>query len=90
MIVEWIVGLATTVWAWFGSLWPDWTPPAFLVGVDNQVNDLLANSAGLGSWVDWPFVLACVGAVLAVWLITLIVKIALRVASYIPFFGGAG
>lgn len=90
MITEWFLGLAATVTDWFWSLWPDWTPPAFLSGLGDQINAVLANVAGLGAWVDWVFVIPIAGAVFLVWGVGLAIKTARAVASYVPFFGGAG
>jgi hypothetical protein len=90
VIVEWIVGLFTGIGSWVGSLFPDWTPPAFLTQLASQVNGLLANLNGVGVWVDWTYILVIVVAVLGTWVITLGVKTARALASYLPFFGGAG
>ncbi len=90
MIVEWLVGLGANISAWFASLFPDWTPPDFLVHLDTQVNGVLANLTGVGVWADWSYILVVVVGVLTVWVTAAIVKLARAVASYIPFFGGAG
>lgn len=90
MIVEWLLGLASTITQWFWSLWPDWTAPAFLTDVSSQINGVLSNLAGVGAWVDWPYVLAVVAAVLIAWGLGFGVKVIRAVASYLPFIGGSG
>ncbi|GAA2084158.1 hypothetical protein GCM10009840_21060 [Pseudolysinimonas kribbensis] len=90
MIVQWLIDVATGFAAWFASLFPVWEPPEWLVHLDDQVNPVLDNLAGVGAWVDWTFILAVVSAVLLCWGITLSIKVLRAVASYLPFIGGAG
>jgi len=90
MISEWFLNLSSTVWVWFAELFPTWQVPAFLSGIDETVNSFMSNAAGIGAWIDWTFWLVCVGVVISVWVVGLTVKIALRVAAYLPFIGGAG
>lgn len=91
MIVEWIVGLAAGIGSWFAGLFPtDWEPPEFLVDLDGTLNGVLANLGGVSVWADWVYIFAVVGAVLLIWGIGLVIKLARAVAAHIPFFGGAG
>lgn len=90
MIVEWLVGLAASMGGWVGSLFPDWTPPAWLSQVSSQVNGLIANLNGVGAWADWAYILVVVSTVLSVWVVALLVKTARALVSYLPFFGGSG
>lgn len=91
MIVEWLIGLGAIVSDWFASLFPtDWEIPPFLAGLDETVNDILANLSGVGVWADWVYIIGVVGVVLALWATALLIKVARAVAAHVPFFGGAG
>ena len=90
MIVEWLLALGADMSAWFAGLQADWTPPVFLTEFATNLNSLLADLNGVGVWADWAYILAIVGIVLATWGITFAIKIVRAIASYIPFFGGAG
>lgn len=90
MIVEWLISLGATVSNWFASLFPVWDVPEFLVDFDATLNDVLGNLSGVGAWVDWLYILLIVTAVMAVWGIALLIKVARAVAAHVPFVGGAG
>jgi len=90
VITEWFLGIASSVWTWFGGLFPEWTPPEFLTTADDQINAILADLDGVAVWADWQYITVVVGVVIGTWALSFLVKIALRVAAYIPFFGGAG
>jgi hypothetical protein len=90
VITEFLIGVGTSVGSWFASLWPSWTPPAFLTDLSTTVNGLLANLNGVGAWADWGFIFGVVAAVLLVWVFSAAVKLIRAVASYLPFIGGAG
>lgn len=90
MITEWFIWLGTTIAGWFASLFPSWTPPDFFVTFDDKVTGLFTAGAGLGAWFDQVVLLSCVAAVLGVYLITGGVKLVLKIAGFIPFFGGTG
>ena len=90
MIVEWLLAVGADMSEWFANLWPDWTPPVFITEFAGNLNSLLADLDGVAVWADWGYILAIVGIVLATWGITFAIKILRAIASYIPFFGGAG
>lgn len=90
MIVTWLLGIGDNVSAWLAGMWPDWTPPDFLVHFDTTLNGILHNLDGVSVWADWPFMLVVVALVLGVWATTAGVKLVRAIASYLPFVGGAG
>lgn len=90
MIVEWIVKAALTIVQWLVSLFPSWEVPGWLTGFDVQVNNITAQIGGMGSWVDWVFILSVVGTVLAVYGIIFGIQMIRTGAAHVPFFGGKG
>lgn len=90
MIVEWLVGLATSVAGWIADLFGEWTPPPELTGMVDGVRDFLAGMVGLGVWINWPVLAGCVAVAVTAWSSVLVIKLARAVAAHIPLFGGAG
>lgn len=90
MITEWFISIGTTIATWFANLFPDWTPPAFLVNLGDTINSTVSNLSGVAVWVDWGTEMTIAGVVTAVWISTFGVKIVRALASYIPFVGGSG
>lgn len=90
MITEWFVSIGCHIAAWVGSLFPDWTPPDFLVHFSDTVNAILANVSGLGVWADWVYIIICVSAVMLVWGVSFGIKLVRAIVAHVPFFGGAG
>lgn len=90
MIVEWWFSLTIGVNVWLASLFPAWDAPAFLVDFDNTVNGVMSNLSGVAVWADWVYILVVVGAVILVWGIAFVVKLARAVVAHVPFFGGSG
>jgi hypothetical protein len=76
---------------WFASLFPeDWEVPEFLVGIDGMINDVLDNTSGIGAWVDLPYILVVVGAVVLLWTIAFLIKVARALIAHLPLIGGKG
>ncbi len=90
MITEWLISVGVLVGDWFVSLFPADDAPSWWVDFDGLVNTVLSQLNGVSVWVDWGYVIAVVGVVLAVWLASFIVKIVRAIAAHIPLFGGAG
>lgn len=90
MITEWFIKIGATIAQWFFGLFPKAGPPAFVSDFDDMFNTLTQGAAGLGAWVDWAFIIPVVLATLLVYGITFAVKLVLKTAAFIPFFGGSG
>ncbi len=90
MITTWLLSIGTNVAAWVATLFPTWTPPTWLSGLDATVNGFFANFNGVGAWVNFTIPLIVVAAVLVVWVIGIGIKLIRAAVSYIPFFGGSG
>jgi hypothetical protein len=85
-IIDWACGFAS----WIASLFPVWNVPPSLASPGSLVNTVMASAVGLGAWVDWTVFAAVVGAVVGTYVVMFAVKLLLRIASYLPFVGGAG
>ena len=90
MITAWLMGLAVGIVEWFTSLMTGWVPPDWFVDLGDTVNSFTATLDGLGVWVNWYVVGACVTAVLASWQLFGKVKLTRVAASHVPQFGGGG
>lgn len=90
MITEWLLGLGATILAWVGSLFPAWTPPPEFTGLGGMISQLMGWFVGLGVWVPWGVLGACVGIQLAAWAIALSAKTVRAAVAHIPFVGGHG
>ena len=90
MISEWFMQLATGFMSWVASLFPAWTPPAEFTQLSGMVSTVMGWFVGLGVWVPWSLIGACVGIQLAAWAIALGVKAIRAAASHVPFVGGHG
>jgi hypothetical protein len=90
VITEWFIWLGLTIAGWFVSLFPTGDPPAFIGTIDDQWNSITGAASGIGVWVDWTYVLVVFGVVLGVYVAMFIVKLVLKIAAFIPFFGGSG
>lgn len=90
MIVEWFLGLAAGVVEWMASLINGWSPPGWLVGIDDSISAVTDIASGLGVWVNWGIVGLCTAAVAASWALFGNVKLARVGVSHIPQFGGGG
>lgn len=84
------MNVTSTFLVWLAGLFPAVDIPAWFVGLDDQYNALMAPISGVGAWVDFNIMITCVTFALGVWLVCFIIKLLRAVASYIPFFGGAG
>lgn len=88
MIIEWLMGVASGLWSWIGSLLPDWQLPPELMDPNGFIGGIFALGQGMSPFINWGFV-ALVGAIpLAVWVIGLLWKAARMVLSHFPLFGG--
>ncbi|KRA23520.1 hypothetical protein ASD65_03100 [Microbacterium sp. Root61] len=90
MISEWFLGLAVGFVQWLAGVFGEWTPPPELTGASSAVNGIIGSLAGMGVWVAWPVLGACVGAAITAWAIVVGIKLVRAVIAHIPAFGGAG
>lgn len=90
MISEFFMGLATNFVVWLAGLFGSWTPPEQLLNAVDAVDGFLSGVSGVGVWVDWAVLSACLVASSTTFGIVLSVRVILRLASHVPLFGGAG
>lgn len=90
MITEWVVNIGIAIAEWWVSLIPDWDVPAELISLDDTVNGFFDQWSGLGVWAPWALLGICAGIAIGTWVLGVTVKAIRAIASYIPFFGGAG
>lgn len=92
MIPDAVVRLGVSLLGWIAGLFPP--APDSLEDTLSEGHgmwaDLLTSFDGLGAWVDWAWVLTIVGLAVSIYLVMFVVKLLRAVASYLPFFGGAG
>lgn len=88
MITEWIVTVASGLFAFLGDLMPDWEIPAELAQPGGFFAQIFALGQGTAPFVDWAFVSAIAAIPLVVWLIGLSFRAIKTLISHIPFFGG--
>lgn len=90
MITEWFVSIGTSVAAWFATIFPTWDIPASMTNPGGVIAGIWANFNGLSPWVNWAVLTAVVVGVLGTYLVMFTIKLVRAIASYLPFFGGAG
>lgn len=90
MISEWFLTLASTVIAWLVGLLDGITIPDWLLTLDDSWNAVVAPLDGVAVWVPWALVIPITLLCVATYFVCLVIKYARAIASYIPFFGGAG
>lgn len=88
MIAEFWINLGTSISIWFASLWPEFTPPAWVSGFPDRVNSLLASLSGVGVWAEWGYIAGVVGFVIVVYISGFVIRFARWVWSLIPLVGG--
>lgn len=90
MIVEWLVSVGLGFAGWLATLFPPIDIPTWVTDPITVVYDFLDAASGLGIWFPWAVLSAVVGGLVTIWLVTFGAKLVRAVASYLPFFGGAG
>lgn len=87
MITDAIINLAMIVASWFVSLLPgdlpDWLATS-VTGVATLVSQVLSWTV----WIPWQALKVIVIGLFAFWLIVFLVKLTLKIWSFIPFIGG--
>lgn len=90
MITEWFLNLSATFMGWFGGLFDGFELPDWLVNLDDFWNKVADPIDGLAVWVPWTLVIGALVVCVSTYFVCLVIKYARAIASYIPFFGGAG
>lgn len=72
------------------DLFGEWEPPDELVNASDGARGLMSNMAGMGAWVEWTVLAACVAVQVAIWGSVVGIKLVRAVVAHIPGFGGAG
>ncbi len=90
MITQAVMDFASNFATWLLSLYPTVTIPSWFTGMDSWVNQIFSAVNGTSPWIPWPLVIGAGVVVLTFYLGALGFKLVLRVASYLPFIGGAG
>lgn len=90
MITEWFLQLTSTVVSWFWSLWPDFTVPDWIATLDDKANVVLDMVSGVAVWAPWGYLIGVAVLCLGTYFVCMLLKYGRAIASYIPFFGGAG
>lgn len=86
MIIEWGYSVIMHVVGWLFSLM---APQTGLDGVAVQMSTIFdplqAGLTGLGGWIPWGIVSTCAGITLALWLVTLGMRV---IKSFLPTISG--
>ena len=90
MITEWFLQLMAGFVGMIADALGPWTPPSELVQASTGVSDVLSNFNGMGAWVSWTVLSACVVTQIATWAVVVGAKVVRAIAAHIPEFGGAG
>ena len=81
-IIEWLVKVATGLWAFLAGLFPDWVAPPELSQADGMIAQLAAYGQGLEPFANWSL-LATLAMALSwgVWLAVFDLPAARRLAA---------
>lgn len=90
MVTEWLMYLGSLMGEWALGLLPTTDAPDWFRTLGSQFNTLLTGADGLGVWVGWGTVVTILLACVSIYLVLLIVKVAMKVWSFVPFVGGTG
>lgn len=90
MITEWFMNLSAGFVAWLVATFPAWDVPAWFLTVDDGVNSVVVMAGSMGAWVDIVLALSIVSVVISTWVVSIVIKLALRAGSHLPGIGGAG
>lgn len=87
MITDAIIDLAMSVARWFVSLFPG-DLPDWLRTVVTGVSTLVAQVESWSVWIPWTELKFVVIGLFAFWIAVFLVKLALKIWSFVPFVGG--
>jgi hypothetical protein len=90
VISEWFMNMAAGFVEWLASLFGEWEPPTQLTDMADSAGYLVGQFASLGVWVNWPVLIGCVAASVAVWTVVVGIKLLRAVVAHLPEWGGAG
>ena len=89
MITQKIIELGLSISSWFLGLLPQHAPD-WLVDSGDGIAHILKVINSWTVWVPWNVLkVVCIG-LMAFWLVIWLIKLLMRVWSYVPFIGGAG
>lgn len=89
MVTDWILGVLVGFWEWLiGNIpWPE--PPEWFGTLSSGVDALNSHITGLGAWLPFPILRTVLGAILALLLVSLGLKVVRIVASFFTAGGGS-
>jgi len=90
VIVEWFMAVASGFVDFVTGIFPPWEPPGWFLTFDDTINTAADRLEPLGAWFDFTVANVVLGALVATWIICLVVKLILRGISHVPGAGGAG
>lgn len=90
MISEWFLDLMAGFLGMIADAFGPWDPPAELTDAAHGAAGVLQNWSGMGAWVEWSVLGACMAVQLGVWATVLGIKLARAIAAHVPVVGGAG
>lgn len=90
MISEWFLSMASGFVTFIAGLFGEWTPPTQLTDATGALQAVMGTFVGLGVWVDWGVLGACVTASLAAWAVVVGIKLIRALLAHVPQIGGAG
>lgn len=89
MILEWLYGLAATLWESLCAALPALPVPAWLSGGAANVASVLGKAAALGNWVPFDVAAVVVASVVACLLAGVAIKVARIAVSFLTVGGGS-
>ena len=90
MIVEWFMSVASGFVDFIVGLFPGLEVPEWFLSFDETINLAADRIEPLGAWFDFTVANVVLGALVATWIVCLVVKLILRGISHVPAAGGAG
>ncbi len=90
MIIEWIVKVATGLWAGISDLFPDWDLPPELSDPNGALGSIMAFGRGMEPFVNWTLIGVLAAIPPTLWLVGIAWRAIRMALSHIPFFGGQG
>lgn len=90
MITEFFMDRVVEFIVWLAGVFGEWTPPEELTAMSDGVVGMLQTYNGLGVWVSWPVVNACIAAAGLTWAVVIGIKLIQKLIAHVPGFGGSG
>jgi hypothetical protein len=90
VIVEWILGLASTLVSFIGTLFQGWSAPAWTGQFATSIASFIASANGVGVWFPFATLSTVLASLAAFYGIVFGAKLVLRLVAFVPQIGGAG